>query len=169
MHDMNEPRANPLARALLPLFWAAVWSSGGGCRARPEPQVSGKAVVTRGGEELVIDTGGDGTTVVGLDDDPIGLCVVRNAGDISVVVDNGDDTGLSYVNIMDEDGLPHASAKIDGELYQGACEIIVQEQQGDPYEADVTAGPCDLVRLFDGAKARLVTAVFHVWDCSGAD
>lgn len=169
MHDMSGPIANTLARTLLPLSWVALWSSGGGCRAHPEPEVSGKAVVTRAGEELVIDTGGDGTDVVGLDDHPIGLCVVRNAGDLSVAVDNGDDTGLSYVNIMDEGGFPHASAKIDGDLYQGACEIIVQEQQGDPYEADVAAGPCDLVRLFDGAKARLETATFHVSDCSGAD
>ncbi|WP_437956093.1 hypothetical protein WME76_32170 [Sorangium sp. So ce119] len=166
---MSDRRANTLARKLLPLFWVTVWISGGGCRAHPEPEVSGKAVVTRAGEELVIDTGGDGRSFVGLDDHPIGLCVVRNAGDLSVVVDNGDDTGLSYVNVMDEDGLPHASAKIDGDLYQGACEIIVQEQQGDPYQADVTAGPCDLVRLFDGAKARLVMATFHVSDCSGAD
>ncbi|WP_437925434.1 hypothetical protein WMF37_41250 [Sorangium sp. So ce291] len=166
---MNDPIANALARTLLPLFWVAVWSSGEGCRAFPEPEVSGKAVVTRAGEELVIDTGRDGTDGVGLDDHPIGLCVVRNAGDLSVVVDNGDDTGLSYVNIMAGGGLPHASTKIDGDLYQGACELIVQEQQGEPYEADVAAGPCDLVRLFDGAKARLETAVFHVSDCSGAD
>ncbi|WP_437645428.1 hypothetical protein [Sorangium sp. So ce362] len=166
---MIDPIARAVARTLRPLFWVAVWSSVGGCRAHPEPKVSGKAVVTRAGEELVIDTGGNGTNVVGLDDDPIGLCVVRNAGDLSVVVDNGGDAGLSYVNIMDDGGLPHASAKIDGDLYQGPCAIIVQEQPTDPYEADVTAGPCDLIRLFDGAKARLETAVFHVSDCSGAD
>ncbi|WP_437525064.1 hypothetical protein WME79_37325 [Sorangium sp. So ce726] len=169
MHDMSEPMANSLARALSPLFWVVVWSSGGGCLAQAEPEVSGKAVVTRAGEELVIDTGGNGTKLVGLDDDPTGLCVVRNSGGLSVVVEKGDDARLSFINVMDGGGLPHVSATIDGDLYQGPCEIIVQEQPTDPYEADVSAGPCDIIRLFDGATARVETAVFHVSDCSGAD
>ncbi len=169
MHDMIDSIANGLARALPPLFWVAVWSSGGGCRADPEPEGSGKVVVTRDGEELVIDTGGDGANVVGLDDDPIGLCVVRNAGELSVAVEEGDGTGLWYVNLMDQDGRPHVSAKIDGDLYQGPCKIVVQEQAADPYEADVSAGPCEMIRLFDGGKARVETAIFHVSDCIGAD
>jgi hypothetical protein len=76
---------------------------------------------------------------------------------------------LSFFDVMDQAGSPHTSAKIDGELYQGACEILIEGLQDDPYEADVSAGPCDLIRLFDGAKARLETAVFHVSDCSGAE
>ncbi|XYH99963.1 hypothetical protein ACMHYB_09460 [Sorangium sp. So ce1128] len=70
---------------------------------------------------------------------------------------------------MDQVGLPHVSAEIDGKLYQGACELVVQEQQGDPYEADVAAGPCEIIRNFDGMEARLETATFHVYDCSGAE
>ncbi|WP_437777172.1 hypothetical protein [Sorangium sp. So ce1097] len=163
---MSEAIAGILGRALPPLFWVAVGVSGTGCIA--DPKVAGKVIVSRDGEELVIDTGANGTKVVDVSDDVSGMCMVRNQGELSVTLAK-DGEEFSFFDVMDQADSPHASARIDGELYQGACEIIVQEQQGDPYEADVTAGPCDLVRLFDGAKARLVTAVFHVWDCSGAD
>ncbi|WP_437597760.1 hypothetical protein WMF28_34220 [Sorangium sp. So ce590] len=138
------------------------------CGCIADPEVSGKVTVSRNGEGLVIDTGGNGTKAVGVSDAVSGMCIVRNQGELSVTVAKDGET-LSFFDVMDQADSPHASARIDGELYQGACEIVVQEQQGDPYEADVAAGPCDLIRLFDGAKARLETAVFHVSDCSGAD
>lgn len=166
MHDMSQPMANALARSLSSLLWVAVCVSAGGCLAHPE--VSGKVIVTRDGEELVIDTGGNGTRVVDASGEVAGGCIVRNQGELSVVVQK-EGAAFAFFDMMDQAGSPHASARIDGKLYQGACEIIVQEQQGDPYEADVAAGPCDLVRLFDGGKARLETATFHVSDCSGAD
>lgn len=163
---MSETVAGVLGRALRLLFWGAVGALSSGCIA--DPEVSGKVTVSRDGEALVIDTGGNGTRAVDISDDVSGWCIVRDQGELSVAVAK-DGEALSFFDVMDQAGSPHASARIDGKLYQGACEIVVQEQQGDPYEADVAAGPCDLVRLFDGGKARLVTAVFHVSDCSGAD
>ncbi|WP_437809602.1 hypothetical protein [Sorangium sp. So ce1078] len=163
---MSETTAGVLGRALPPLFWAFISAWGSGCIA--DPEVAGKVTVSRDGEELVIDTGGNGTKAVDVSDDVSGMCIVRKQGELSVTVAK-DGEALSFFDVMHQADSPHASARIDGELYQGACEIIVQEQQGDPYEADVAAGPCDLVRLFDGAKARLETAVFHVSDCSGAE
>ncbi|CAN97039.1 hypothetical protein predicted by Glimmer/Critica [Sorangium cellulosum So ce56] len=166
MHDMSEPMANTLACALSSLLWVAVCVSFGGCIAHPE--ISGKAVVTRDGEELVIDTGGNGTRVVDASGEVAGGCVVRNKGELSVVVQR-EGAAFSFFDMMDQAGSPHVSVEIDGKLYQGACEITIEDLQDDPYEADVSAGPCDIIRLFDGAKARLETAVFHVSDCSGAD
>ncbi|WP_437480454.1 hypothetical protein WME75_35610 [Sorangium sp. So ce1014] len=148
------------------MIWTAVCVSSGGCLAHPE--ISGKVIVTRDDEELVIDTGGNGTRVVDAGGEVAGGCIVPKQGELVVAVQK-EGAAFSFFDMMDEAGSPHASVTIDGERYQGACEIVVQEQQGDPYEADVAAGPCDLVRLFDGGKARLEKAVFHVSDCSGAD
>ncbi|WP_437324714.1 hypothetical protein [Sorangium sp. So ce381] len=166
MHDMSDGGAGVLRRACRLLFWGAVSASSSGCI--PDPEVAGKVTVSRGGEALVIDTGDDGTRAVDASDDVSGWCIVRDQGELSVAVAK-DGASLSFFDVMDEPGSPHTSAKIDGELYQGACEIIIEGLQDDPYEADVSAGPCDLIRLFDGAKARLETAVFHVSDCSGAE
>ncbi|KYF55490.1 hypothetical protein BE04_01425 [Sorangium cellulosum] len=164
---INLPR-RALTPALPPLFWVVLWSSGGGCYDNPEPQVSGKAVVTLDGQELVIDTGDNGTKVVDLYDDGVsGACVVRREGEISVVVERDDKAGFWHINPMAQDGRPHVSVTIDADLYQGPCAITVEEQPTDIYEADVTAGPCDAIRLFDGAKVRLETATFHVRDCLG--
>ncbi|WP_437294642.1 hypothetical protein [Sorangium sp. So ce426] len=166
MHDMSEAMANAIARVFSSLCWAAVCVSWGGCIAHPE--ISGKATVTRDGEELAIDTGGNGTKVVDASGEVAGGCIVPKQGELAVAVQKKGAVFSSF-DMMDEAGWPYASVTIEGSRYQGACEIIIQEQPTDPYEADVSAGPCDLVRLFDGAKVRLETAVFHVSDCSGAD
>lgn len=163
---MSEQQATTSARALLSLLGVAVCTSASGCIAHPE--VSGKVIIRREGEELVLDTGSNGTRVVDASGEVAGGCIVRNQSELSVTVQK-EGAAFSFFDLMDQTGLPHVSAEIDGKLYQGACEIIVQEQRGDPYEADVTAGPCDIIRNFDGSKARLVTATFHVSDCSGAD
>ncbi|WP_437904109.1 hypothetical protein WME95_37360 [Sorangium sp. So ce327] len=166
MYDMSDPMTNALAYAFSSLLLAALCVSSGGCIAHPE--ISGKAVVTRDGEELVIDTGGNGTRLVDASGEVAGGCIVPNQGKLGVAVQK-EGAAFSFFDMMVEADSPYASVTIDGGRYQGACEIIIEEQRGDPYEADVSAGPCDLVRLFDGAKARLETAVFHVSDCSGAD
>ncbi|WP_081427052.1 hypothetical protein [Sorangium cellulosum] len=163
---MSEQQATTSARALLSLLGVAVCTSASGCIAHPE--VSGKVIIRREGEELVLDTGSNGTRVVDASGEVAGGCIVRNQSELSVTVQK-EGAAFSFFDLMDQTGLPHVSAEIDGKLYQGACEIIVQEQRGDPYEADVTAGPCDIIRNFDGSKARLVTTTFHVSDCSGAD
>lgn len=166
---MIDTTANALVRAIPALFWVALWSSGGGCYDNPEPRVSGKAVVTRDGEELVIDTGDNGAKVVGLYDDGVsGACVVLPE-EVSVIVERDHKAGFWKISPMDQDGLPHVSVRIDADLYQGPCAITVEKQSTDIYEADVTAGPCDAIRLFDGAKVRLETATFHVRDCLGAE
>ncbi|KYG10430.1 hypothetical protein BE21_11970 [Sorangium cellulosum] len=162
MHDMSEQ----LVGALSAVLWVAFGSSASGCVSHPE--VSGKVIITRDGEELVLDTGGNGTRVVDASGEVAGGCIVRNQTELSVTVQK-EGVAFSFFDLVDQAGLPHVSAEIDGKLYQGACEIIVEERQGDPYEADVAAGPCDLVRLFDGAEARLEMAIFHVSDCSGAE
>ncbi|WP_437620431.1 hypothetical protein [Sorangium sp. So ce1151] len=163
---MSEQLASALARALSSVLWVAFCTSTSGCV--PHPEVSGKVTITRDGEELVFDTGGNGTRAVDASGEVAGGCIIRNRSELSVTVQEKGAT-FSFFDLVDQAGLPHVSAEIDGKLYQGACVIVVQEQQRDPYEADVVAGPCDIIRNFDGMGARLETAVFHVSDCSGAD
>ncbi|WP_437561008.1 hypothetical protein [Sorangium sp. So ce542] len=134
------------------------------CCSIDPPSVAGIVTVALDGEELTIDTGDGGKRpVIGTDDTVSGICTL-GAGYLGMWVQHHT-AKFETLDIGDEPGHPHVTAAIAGTAYQGGCPIAIEVQRKDPYEADVSAGPCELFRPFDGAIVRLESASFHIKGC----
>ncbi|WP_437929793.1 hypothetical protein WMF37_11245 [Sorangium sp. So ce291] len=148
-----------------PVFALGVVSSFAcpGCSPDP-PSVAGSVTVVLDGEELTIDTGDGGKRpVIGTDDPVSGICTL-GAGYLGMWVQHHT-AKFGTLDMGDEPGHPHVTAEIAGTAYQGECPIAIEVQRKEPYEADVSAGPCELFRPFDGAVLRLESASFHLTGC----
>ncbi|WP_438019238.1 hypothetical protein WMF18_09285 [Sorangium sp. So ce315] len=130
--------------------------------------MAGVVIVAVDGEVLTLDTGRGGKQPVIDTDEPIpGGCGFQH-GYLSMGVDHLG-AEFKHFDMLDEPGFPHMTVKIAGSTYQGACPITIEVQRTDPYEADVSAGPCEVFRLYDGAVALVESAAFHLTGCWDED
>ncbi|WP_437309218.1 hypothetical protein [Sorangium sp. So ce388] len=130
--------------------------------------MAGVVTAAADGEVLTFDTGGDGEqSVIGTDEPVSGGCGFER-GYLSMGVDH-EGAKFEHFDMMDEPGLPHMTVKIAGSTYEGECPITIEVQRTDPYEADISAGPCEVFRLYDGAVALVESASFHLTGCWDED
>ncbi|KYF74696.1 hypothetical protein BE17_19335 [Sorangium cellulosum] len=148
-----------------PVIALGAVSSSAGVGCYPDwPTVAGIVTVAAGSEVLTLDTGGGGKQPVIATDEPIpGGCGFER-GFLSMGVEHGE-ARFKHFDMLDEPENPHMTVQIAESTYQGVCPITIEVQRTDPYEADVSAGPCEVFRLYDGAVAVVESAAFHLTGC----
>ncbi|WP_437943458.1 hypothetical protein WMF27_40355 [Sorangium sp. So ce281] len=135
------------------------------------PDIAGKASILLDDETLVLDTGDDGQRFVKTGERWSTACDTDD-GELSMMLERARDGDpplkviALFVSKERENGelAPNVITELKKQRYGGFCDVVATVG-GDPRDVEFSAADCELLRAFDGHRAWLVSASFHVKEC----